>query len=234
MEHSLKQNYAYKYLKETHLASLKKKGQIRLGTIDEYRTIENNKIQDIHEGRTSYLFSPTDEDIQLTIEEANSINYKHNFTSPLTIKAGGGINIDLEVPNEHIFCMSREYDTNAMKKMGYNASYKITDLEQFNNIIHDNIKNKLELQFWAGGEVNYVKSKFHTVTNENKKQLIDDSLRQVKNGIKSVYLDDYFIKINKFEHENELRTVFISKTPLISTHEPFIIEIPDLIELCEF
>ena len=35
----------------------------------------------------------------------------------------------------------------------------------------------------------------------------------------------------KFEYENELRTVFISKTP--HTHSPFIIEIPELVELCE-
>ncbi len=131
----MNQNCAYKYLKDIHLASFKNKGQIRIGTIDEYRTIENNKIQDFHEGRTSYLFAPIDEDIHLTIEEANSLNYKFNFTKPLTIKAGGGINIDLEVPNKHIFCMSREYDASAMEKMGYNASYKIIDLERFNNII---------------------------------------------------------------------------------------------------
>ena len=234
MELKLKQNYAYKYLKEVHLADFKKNGQIRLGTIDEYRTIENNKIQDIHEGRTSYLFSPIDEDIQLTIEEANSINYKYNFTAPLTIKAGGGINIDLEVPNEHIFCMSRDYDSNTMKKMGYNTAYKITDLEQYNNIIYEKIKDKLELLFWANREVDYVTSKMHTVTNKNKKQLIDDSLRQVINGIKSIYIDDYFVKVDKFDHENELRTVFVSKAPLVSAHKPFIIEIPELIELCEF
>ena len=230
----MKQSYAYKYLKEVHLASFKQKGQIRLGTVDEYRIIENNKIQDIHEGRTSYLFIPKDEDIQLTIEEANSINYKYNFAAPLTIKAGGGLSVDLEVPNEHIFCMSRDYDSNAMKTMGYDSVYKITDLEQFNNIIYNKIKDNLELIFWVNGDINYVTSKIHTVTNKNKKQLIDESLRQVKNGIKSVYLDDYFVKVDKFEHENELRTVFVSKAPLVTLKEPFIIDIPELVELCEF
>ena len=88
--------------------------------------------------------------------------------------------------------------------------------------------------FWAAGKVDYVESKEHRVTNENKSQLIDASLRQVKNGVKSIYLDDYFLKINAFEYENELRTAFISKTPLTSTHEPFITDIPELIELCEF
>ncbi len=59
-------------------------------------------------------------------------------------------------------------------------------------------------------------------------------MRQVRNGIKSIYLDDYFIKINKFDYENELRTVFISKAPLVNTYVPFVIDIPELIELCEF
>lgn len=234
MEHSLKQNYAFKYLKAEHLPAFKKHGQIRLGTIEEYRAIENDKIQDYYEGRTSYLFSPIDEDIHLSIEEANSILYKSNVTAPLTIPAGGGININLEVPNEHIFCMSQEYDAGAMKTMGYNVSYRINDLKKFNNIIYEKIMKKLGLLFWAGGKVNYVKSKLHTVTNKNKAHFINDDLRQVKDGIKSIHLDDYFIKTNKFEHENELRTVFISKESLISIHKPFIIDIPELVGLCDF
>ena len=124
MEHTLKQNYAFKYLKTEHLSAFKNHGRIRLGTIEEYRAIENDKIQDFYEGRTSYLFAPLDEDIHLTIEEANSLNYKHHFTRPVTIRAAGALNVVLEVPNEHIFCMTREYDASAMKEMGYNASYK--------------------------------------------------------------------------------------------------------------
>lgn len=131
--------------------------------------------------------------------------------------------------------MSREHDDNAMEKMGYETFYRINDVKTFNDIVFNTIKEKLNLMFWVGGKANYVKSKSHRVTNKNKSQLIDARLRQTtKDGVKTIYLDDYFEKIDKFDYENELRTVLISKKPLISTHTPFIINIPDLIELCEF
>ena len=58
---------------EEHLKQFREKGTVKIGNIEYYREIESKKINDPHEGRTTYNVFAKEESIDISVAQANAI-----------------------------------------------------------------------------------------------------------------------------------------------------------------
>jgi len=224
----------YKYLKKKHLKQFKEKGIAKIGNIEYYRAIENKKINDPHEGRTTYNIFTKEEAIELSVDQVNAINNTYYSIASLQIAPYSYFSSDLIVPNVFIFSASCRFDKKLMNVFGYDAYYKITDINQFMNTIHIELDKQFKLLFSVASKVRYVKTKIINVTNKNKNSVIRTSAytKSISDKIKTIYIEDYFTKHEKFSEEDEFRLVYVPLAPI--SKKPVYLKCKKLINYCEF
>lgn len=224
----------YKYLMKEYLERFKEKGTVRIGNIEYYREIENKKINDPHEGRTTYNVFAKEEAIELSVDQVNAITNDYHIEASLRIAPHSFFTSDLIVPNAFTFSASCRFDKKLLKTFGYNTCYKITDIKQFMNTIYNELSKRYQLLFPVADRVRYVHTKIINVTNSNKNTVIRTMpySKSKSDRIKDIYIEDYFTKPEEFKEEEEFRLIFVPTTPI--GREPVDLNCRKLIDYCVF
>lgn len=201
----------YKYLKKKHLKQFRSKGTIAIGNIELYRDIENTAISDPYEGRTVYAIETEGEAVKLSVEQVNAITNDYHITANLEVGPHSFFRDSLKVPNAYAFSVSRKLDQQLMTTLGYDAYYKIKDIQGFMRVIYNELNRRTGLLFSVADRISYVETKTFKITNANKDKVIRTSPynKSKSERLKTIYIEDYFTKLDKFQHEEEFRLLFI-------------------------
>lgn len=224
----------YKYLMKDHLEQFREKGIVKIGNIEHYREIENKKINDPHEGRTTYNIFAKEEAIELSADQANAITNDYHIKASLRIAPHSFFTSDLIVPNAFVFSASCRLDKKLMRTFGYDTYYKITHIKQFMNALYEELSARYQLLFTVADKVRYVQTKAIKLTNSNKNTVIRTAPydKSKSNKIKLIYIEDYFTKSEAFKEEEEFRLIFVPRTPI--GKEPVYLNCKRLINYCVF
>ena len=218
----------FKYLPEEHKKSVLNTGSISIGTIEHYREKEKDKRGDPTEGKyTFWIYPKKGETITLTNKEANSISYDYLLKDRgLCIGEQTHFRDKLEVPNVFVFCASTIQSEN-LNKFG-EAVYEILNIRSFGNMIYNKLNEYQPIITWMAKPVEYVKTKFIRVTNENKKQVLPCYTQDYAEvpGFNTIQLKDYFVKTNDFKLGSEFRFIFIPRGKPVFSQK--IINVPEI------
>jgi len=225
--------FVYKYLKKEHLKQFKEKGTVSIGNIYWFRDIENAKIRDPFEGRTKYVINAEQEPVELSVEQVNAITNDYHISAALRIAPNSHFADFLNVPNAFVFSTSYRLSEELMRKFGCNGYYKIIDIKQFADTMSEESNKQCRLLFTVTNKVIYVKSKEIKITNENKDSVIRTTPydKSKSDRVKTIYIEDYFIKPEEFRQEEEFRFIFIPANPI--SKEPVYISCKKLVDYCE-
>lgn len=183
---------AYKYLKREYALALIEKGSLLVTTLHECRNIEKRGSEqgDSTEGKI------TEQQEQLMICEG------------LDLEINTGINANIDSADMYIYCMSKCYSKQSMKRMGYDTCVEISDLDNFINLL----KGKLP-------DVTY-RGCYPCVYNEEK--IIAQNI-WAKRGT---------LKPKIYKYQDEIRAIWsieeFEKFPI----EPKVISVPEIKSLC--
>ena len=224
----------YKYLCKEHLEQFRRRGTLKIGTIELYREIENKAICDPFEGRTVYSIETKEEAVDLSVEQVNAITNDYHITAKFRIGPYSYFRDSLKVPNAYTFCVSRGLSQQLMSSLGYDAFYAITDMNSFMKIIYAELDRRQELLFSVADWVRYLQTKIFEITNANKDEVIRTTPynRAKSERIKTIYIEDYFSKLDNFRHQEEFRIVFIPVTPI--PKEFLLLDCETLLDYCDF
>jgi hypothetical protein len=224
----------YKYLKKEHLDQFRETGKIAIGNIELYRDIENTTILDPFEGKTVYSLETKDEPVFLSVDQVNAITNDYHITSNFKIGPNSYFQDSLKVPNAFTFSLSSKLDDQLMSLLGYDAFYAIKDINAFQHIIYKELNKMYKLLYSVIDKVRYVPTKILKITNANKDQLIRTSpfKKEKSEFIKTIYIEDYFTKLDRFKHEVELRILFIPSEPI--SKQLILLNCIDLLDHCYF
>jgi hypothetical protein len=131
----------YKYLKREHAEDILKNGTIRIGTLYEYRNIEDIERKDAKEGVQS-RFTEISSPIKATKKEHLPGLFKNFFSmkgGTANILSGSLDKIDIFV-DVYMYCMSEIYCETLMKDFGSDACIKIENPIKFISAITDHIR----------------------------------------------------------------------------------------------
>lgn len=225
--------FVYKHLKEEYFELFRKEGILRIGNIEMYREIENEKIKDPHEGRTTYRIFTENEPVYITAEQVNAITNDYHMKANLNVAKHSFFESDLIVPNAFVFSTSLKSDM-VFSDCGYNSCYEIRNVKQFAEMIGIELNKQIPLIMSVTQKVMYVKSKIIMVTNKNKNAVIRTIPydKSKSNQIKQIHVEDYFTKPIAFEKEEEFRFMYIPKDTI--GKEPIFIKNQGLVAYCEF
>lgn len=204
-----------KYSKKRHLNNLVKRGEIRIGTLHEYRNSEYSEgIYDNTEGlkRVNLKLNGA---MDLFSRDPYTQKLKRNFFRGIlnipdgVILDGDGSTISREVnhPNCFIFCASSQRVDQVPKTFGYDSAVKIINPENFIEIISKEMKARFGAELSYFGEIKY-KSK------EEEWNGVDFGNNP------SLYKDE------SFAYQSEVRAIWT--TPNSNSAEPIILQIPEL------
>jgi len=124
----MKEEPFYKYLSYEHAEMMENEGQIRLGTLYEYRNIEkyNLEVGDKNEGKLSRIHNITAPDTYNKLEEKHPGTQGIKWDGSGTLKIGNCIFENVEnFPDSYIYCLTQEYNKNIMKEFGYDCCIEI-------------------------------------------------------------------------------------------------------------
>lgn len=209
----------FKYYNPEYENGIFQNGELNIGTISNFRKIEDDSRKDRNDGCYNFIFMPTSEDIILSNDEVNSMtfNYKIENDRELHIKKNSFVAIALEVLDVYVFCASMSLKQELKDKFGEGV-FQIKNIKNFGDNLFRIINQKYPLRFWYSKEVDYVDTKDIIVTNQNKKK-----------GIRPILLDDYFVKTREFEPEDEYRFIFFPQSEPMFKEK--IIEFGDLTKI---
>lgn len=133
----------YKYLREEYAVKMLTEGNIRLGTLYEYRSYENEQIRDIEEGTFRVIKKIADHsserDGPLQGEAAEAIISMG--LDPNTVSLSDfSIISDAEIPNRNIYCTTKSATENVMQQFGSEVCVEIFDANGFFNAINHALK----------------------------------------------------------------------------------------------
>jgi hypothetical protein len=124
----------FKYMKRSHALALIKKGQMRIGTLYEYRNVERHGVLvgDAREGSKGAV-------VRVPFLEASSTEELPEFARDMGVRIGPGrVTFENstflrteESPDFYIFSASRHFDAVQMRLMGYDACVRIDNPESF-------------------------------------------------------------------------------------------------------
>lgn len=142
----------FKHLKAKYADLLISEGSIRIGTMHEYKNIENQEIQDKREGNVTNKYAPT----KVESFTAGSMKYaplelsrmlqpasKDAQSSTIIMMPGSSITTNLTIHNCYIYCLSHSFEKDVFE--GYDACVEILDIDKFNQILAENIASKKNL-----------------------------------------------------------------------------------------
>lgn len=224
----------YKFLKKEYLNEFREKGKVHIGNIKYYREHENKEKADPHEGKTTYNIFAKDKPINLSIKQLNAVTNDDVIEAPLAVAPNSFFQSDLVVPNAFVFCLSKSKNGKVKKWFKTDNYYKIKNINKFIQLVQKEIEKPHPGCLMIHDSVKYVPTKIINITNENKDKIIRTMLydKTKSDKIKTIHIEDYFIKTEEFSTQEEYRIVFIPKGPI--SDEPLYIECPELVELCEF
>ena len=146
----------YKYIKQEHLRSFFKNGNIRIGTLHDFQSkeIHNYQILDNEEGIKSankvinWRGGPKDQpafDRKFIRVSADNVTIKNVL-----------VREEIKSPNFYIFSVSGSFSIEIMKKMNpeYDACIAILKLEQFFRAIAKKLQDKISK--WIFGPCHYI------------------------------------------------------------------------------
>lgn len=197
----------FKHLKTDHALGLTKMGILRLGTLYEYREIENNELVDCDEGRitTSYVFngkeSFTVESLKTARPEIQRIIIppKEPAIDPnakMTIS-----NLDFRMPVNvtdcYIYCLS--HSQNKIFE-GYDSCVEITNIDLFTQILLEISAPYIRNAAWQAAKINYIG----------------------RNHTSGFYPDPTFVKDEKYKKEEEFRIAIASQDSVITHSDGYL------------
>ena len=134
---------------------------------------------------------------------------------------GSYVTAPINVADAFVFCASTNLDERIGKKLGYDAYYKIVNIEKFAETLFEKIYESCTLVGFKANKVNY-SNKEVTITGRNE-----------LNRNKPDFWSLCFTKNTDFFDEKEFRIIF---NPMFTkkTIKPIIITCPELIKYCIF
>ncbi len=193
-----------KFCKTIHRNLALKQGKIRIGTINLYKTIENDILKDEEEGIAKYTYIGK----KFLTEDDNDKLFAH-----IPYKLANGWQIDtngcafhMEPPqfNTFIFsCSQIEKDElrEKAKHLNYEDYYEIINLEKFAFVIAKKLSikyNNLNVKY-KHGLVAYIDKKATIISEEEKDTIKPLQFRH----------EDFFEKPNRFSNDKEYRFVWL-------------------------
>jgi hypothetical protein len=217
---------AYKYLRKEHLKNFIKDGSIRIGTLYEFRDIENQSLRDELEGRRIIKISSgkqpahfSEKDFQklLPMIERTEKKNVHIYVDDKT-------QFEMQVANAYVFCTSLKLDSSLYSRFECDAHYAIHKPIEFAKILFNNLNEvKKFILCYDRREVKYI-DKPITLSERNKEQILLDR--------NETFWDTCFSKPKTFSIEHELRMVFVPESK--KDVEPIILKCPELRKCCKF
>lgn len=206
----------FKYQPKEYVKGFFSKGNLKIGTLYEYRKIEiyGNAIGDDAEGIISTDFElPNGGTIHMgqdsrEAEFLRSIPGLSELPSGVKIVMAKGAKIidQNHSPDAYIFCTTAEFDPNVMKEFG-GACFEIVQPEKFFKIISRAIRHQAILVGTA--PITYRSRQ----TDWERPHTVHGSM----------------IKADKYAYQKEVRTLW---NPLKESVKPLFIKVPDAIKYC--
>ena len=193
----------YKHISSSHAEMLLSMGTIRIGTLYEYKKIEDKELQDQDEGTA---ISVVRHEGLKTYDKENIINAPTEIQNMFLFnEKSGPINLynvsigqKYKMPDAWIFCLSQ---TKAKIFEKYDSCIEITDPNLFSKVIYENIvklgNSNIQFQY---APMNYAG-------------------RIVESGKRKTPM---FLKNKKYQLEEEYRFAFVRKNPFITELKPII------------
>lgn len=145
----------FKYCKRAHANRLVKNGQVRIGTLHEYRDVEryNDQISDAQEGRAVHVLEAK-KAIEIDLLNGNdtaTLFAQRVFAGWDSLPEGSSIKIVLEpssalehnfdFPDQYMYCATERMDLDSMKAFGYDTCVEISNAEAFFSQIMSSMGN---------------------------------------------------------------------------------------------
>jgi hypothetical protein len=223
----------YKYLSEKYAASMLEKGNIRLGTLYEYRTSENEQVRDEGEGTftTQQLLSDqTSENRVPSGLLAGEPYIDAEGTNPSAIYYA-------QIPNRNIYCTTMEGSAEVMKQFEAEACLEIMDVNKFfQEVLNELSRQKLfhghaaiKECLYTGRTLDYNELYVESYSADHYLNTPADKLQaEKKAGV--AHALGYWVKDPFYTPQKEMRTVYIPKDQNQEI-KPIIINVPGIIPL---
>ena len=131
-------------------------GNIRLGTLYEYRTMENEQVRDEQEGKFRGHTNPGSMSLKPGALLPGAMSMFSNSDKPIvppnmsiTIDEGAIFSTDIELPDRNIYCMTKVAKESVMRSFDCDACVEITDVNLFGRALAKAL-NRLQLTNPAG------------------------------------------------------------------------------------
>lgn len=132
--------YLYKYLRRKHLNRFRNDGEMRIGTLYDFRKEERygSVVGDSDEGTKilttdGYHFLDTND--SATIPDWFKSHFEKSIRiapgGSLTIHARAGVRTRLTAPDRYVYCVSTEFDKGILLNGEYDCCIQIVDSERF-------------------------------------------------------------------------------------------------------
>jgi hypothetical protein len=218
----------YKYLSSNHLNNFRQRGSIHINTLHNLRS-EYEKIKDEFEGRHQLTFKCKGRETTFPLHQFSKIMPSikanpENQHAEIVLEKGATFVSNRETSDAFVFCTSLNRSDQIKSKFGYQAYYKILNVEKFAETLFWEISQRQELICYKTGKVAY-KAKDILFT-ERKRQ---DFLNYEKDDFWKIC----FSKPEQYSLEKEFRIVFCPqfwRTDL----QPIDLDCPRLLDYCSF
>jgi len=215
---------AYKYLSQEHLALFRNKGTVKVNTLFNLRT-EAEKIKDPLEGSNEVSLGSETEDLTFYGKKLEDILPTKvrvlDDKTKICLKKGVYFKDSNIIENAYIFCMSLKRDNRIATNLGYNANYRIVDVEAFANTIYNKLNEVSTIKGYVIDKVKY----------ENKR-IVATTVQEITSIRKRTALELCLSKSLEFSSDQELRIVFVPQFQ--QEIIPQIIDCPKAKAYCDF
>ena len=219
---------AYKYIKKEFVKGMVKAGQIRVGTIYEYRgNYENIEIGDANEG--SITARNYVDDLKITDPNALPEYLKGAIGFDPSLKE---VNVRIRntqifqvfnYPDAYIYCVTLKPSRKIMLDFGCDACVEISDIRAFSHLVAKKMLSKgLIMTEYLADPCIYVEP---TVEGS--------AFEHTDDGQTLVRRDYYFLKRPNYSHQEEFRIGMFTNPPSYDRLTPQIIVSKPLAALCK-
>jgi len=211
----------FKYCKQAHAKRMVKNGQVRIGTLHEYRNDDryNEQIADAQEGRAVQFLQAerrTEIDLLAGTDAASAFargvisgwdSLPEGSSVKLVLEPASGLEHRFDFPDQYMYCATERADFGSMKSLGYDTCVEISDAEAFFSLITWHLPSFTGR--YCAKPVTYA---------ERRVCFVD---RHADHPA--------FIKPASYEHQREFRMMWEPATRPIS---PFVVSVPGLGRYC--
>jgi hypothetical protein len=216
----------FKYTKKEFLKRMMKFGELRIGTLYEYRHYDDEETKDESEGKSTavdYIDSITATCPEELSESMKGIvSWEEGYNTPVTFTRHTNI-LSIEVPNAYIYCLTVLPSRAVMRHFGYDTCFEISDIDYFLCAVGNRLSNK---------ELLCPKDDFCLRNNcLYEGRHVDFKHRELRipgEGGETIIVDKtYWLKDPRFTHQAEHRLVYFSRVQDDSL-KPIILKVPEI------